>query len=464
MGNPGSSRGVLTMKIIVVGCGKIGCSIVSSLAKEGHDVVAVDTDPAVVEQITNVYDIMGVCGNGVDNDTLSEAGAAKADLLVAVTGSDETNMLSCFFGGKLGARHTIARIRGPEYNDKSLGFIQQQLRLSMAINPDLMAARELYNILKLPSAVKVSTFSNGAFEIIELLLKQDSVLDGVKLSAMREKYKEKFLVCTVQRGDEVFIPSGDFELRGGDRIGLTATPSEIQKLLRDLGWHQKQARNVILLGGSRTAYYLAQMLSIGGNSVKIIEKDPAVCAELSEALPKAVVVEGDGAQQELLLEEGLRTADAFVTLTGMDEENILMAIFATTQNVKKVIAKANREELAAMAGKLGLDTIVSPRRTIADVLVQYVRALQNSLGSSVETLYQLMDGKAEALEFIARADERITNIPLRELRLKPNILVGGIVRDRKSIIPTGADEILPGDSVIVLAAGHRLGDLADILR
>ena len=452
------------MKIIVVGCGKIGCSIVASLAKEGHDVVAVDNDPAVVEQVTNVYDVMGVCSNGVDNEALLEAGADKADLFVAVTGSDETNMLSCYFASRLGARHTIARIRNPEYNDKSLGFIQRQLRLSMAINPDLMAAHELYNILKLPSAVKVETFSNGVFEMIELLLKQDSVLDGMKLSAMREKYKQKFLVCTVQRGDDVFIPGGDFVLRGGDRIGLTATPSEVQKLLRDLGWHQREARNVIILGGSKTAYYLAQMLTLGGNTVKIIEKDPAVCADLSEALPKAVIVEGDGAQQELLLEEGIRSADAFVTLTGMDEENILMAIYATTQNVKKVIAKANREELAAMAGKLGLDCIVSPRRTIANILVQYVRALQNSLGSSVETLYQLMDGKAEALEFVAKQDERVTGIPLRELRLKPNILIGGIVRDRHSIIPTGDDVIQSGDSVIVLATGHRLGDLADILR
>lgn len=451
------------MNILVAGCGKIGTTIIASLVAEGHDVTAIEADAAVLDDITNIYDIIGVCGNGADCETLGEAGVEKAELFVAVTGSDELNMLSCFMAKKMGARHTIARIRNPEYNDRSLGFMRQQLGLSMSINPELLAAQELFNILKFPSAVKIETFSRRNFEMIELRLKSDSALDGIRLSELRDKYKARVLICVVQRGDQVYIPDGTFVLKGGDKIGITATPTEIQKLLRGVGLLQKQARNVMILGGSRTAYYLAKMLTSVGNSVKIIEKDSAHCQELCEALPKAVIIYGDGAQQELLLEEGLRSLDAFVALTGMDEENILISIFAETQNVPTVISKVNRSELASMAEKLGLDCMVSPKKIVADILVQYARALQNSLGSSIETLYKLMDDKAEALEFNVRSDSKLLHIPLKELTFKPNTLIAGIIRDRKTIIPGGDDIIQPGDKVIVLAADHRLKDLSDIL-
>ena len=406
---------------------------------------------------------MGVCGNGADMESLEEAQAERAEMFIAVTGSDELNMLSCFMAKKMGAKHTVARIRNPEYNDKGLAFMRQQLDLSLSINPDLMAARELLNILKLPSAVKIETFSQGSFEIIELWLK-NSVLDGKRISEIRDKYKTKFLICAVRRGEQVFIPDGNFELKNGDKIGLTASPAEMQKFLRSVGVLQKQARNVMILGGSRTAYYLAKMLGSIGNSVKIIEKDPAVCSELCEALPKTVIIQGDGAQQELLLEEGIRTVDAFVALTGMDEENILISIFAALQNVPKVISKINRDELFSMAEKLGLDCLISPKKIISDVMVRYARALQNSLGSNVETLYKLMGDRAEALEFNVKADPKLTGIPLKELRLKSNILIAGIIRDRKTVIPVGEDMILPGDRVIVLSAGQRLNDLSDILK
>ena len=450
------------MNIVVVGCGKIGTTILSSLVSEGHDVVAIDTDPAVIEEITNIYDVIGVCGNGVDFDTLEDAGADKAELFISVAGSDEMNMLGCFMAKKMGAKHTIARIRDREYNERGLSFMRQQLDLSMSINPDLLAARELLNILKLPSAAKIETFSRGNFEIVELVLK-NSALDGKKLSELRNQYKAKFLICAVQRGDRVVIPDGNFELKNGDRIGLTASPTEIQKLLRAIGVMQKQARSVMILGGSRTAYYLAKMLSNIGNSVKVIERDSARCTVLCDALPKADIIYGDGAQQELLLEEGLKSVDAFVSLTGMDEENILISIFAALQNVPKVISKINRDELASMAEKLGLDCLVSPKKIISDVIVRYARALQNSLGSNVETLYKLMDGQAEALEFNVKADPKLTGIPLKELQLKTNILIAGIIRERKTLIPAGEDVILPGDRVIVLAADRRLNDLSDIL-
>lgn len=452
------------MRIIVVGCGKIGTAILSSLVSEGHDVVVLDDDPEVVSNITNIYDVMGVCGNGADCETLEEAGVEKAQMFVAVTGSDELNMLSCFMAKKMGAEHTIARIRNPEYNDRSLGFMRQQLGLSMSINPELLAAQELFNMLKVPSAVKIESFSRRNLELIEIRLRQDSKLDGIKLSKMREKYKANFLICAVQREDQVYIPDGNFELKSGDRIGLTAAPAEIQKLLKMLDVLRKQARNVMILGGSRTAYYLAKMLSSIGNSVKIIEKDLRRCQELGSALPKAVVIQGDGAQQELLLEEGLHNLDAFVALTGMDEENILISLFASMQNVPKVIAKVNRGELSSMAEKIGLESIVFPKEITSNILVRYARALENSMGSNVETLYKVMDGKAEALEFIVRTDSKLISIPLKELDFKKNILIAGIMRGRKTIIPSGDDVFLPGDRVIVLAAGQRLQDLSNIIK
>ncbi|MBE6682571.1 MAG: Trk system potassium transporter TrkA [Ruminococcaceae bacterium] len=453
------------MNIIIVGCGKIGCSIIESLVREGNDVVAIDDDPSVIEEIGNIYDVMCVCGNGADTETLEEAGVAKSDLFVAVTNSDELNMLACFVAEKMGAKHTIARIRKPEYNDKSLDFLSKQLNLTVSVNPEWMAAKELFNILKLPAAVNVENFSGGNLEMVEIRLKQESILDGLSLIELRRKYKAQFLVCAVQRGESVFIPDGNFVLKSGDRIGITATSSEIQKLLKMLNLIQKSAKSVMILGASRIAYYLAKRLINSGSRVVIIDKDARVCETFAEALPDAVVICGDGAEQELLLEEGLESTDAFVALTGMDELNILISIFATTQNVPKVITKVNRNELAAMADKLGLESIVSTKKIVSNVLAGYARAMNNSQGSnSIETLYRLMDGGVEALEFNVSKDFVGLRTPLKDLTLKPNILIAGIIRGRKAIIPGGMDEILPGDRVVVIAAGQQYFDLNDIIQ
>ena len=452
------------MKIILVGCGTIGATIISSLVSEGHDIVAIDSDADFLNSITNVYDVMGLCGNGADSDVLEEAGADTADLFVAVTGSDELNMLSCFLARKMGAKYTIARVRSPEYNDKSLGFMKDNLELSMCINPELLTARELYKILKFPSAVKIETFSRGNLEMIEIRLKPDSALDGMSLMEMRKTHKAKVLVCYVRRDDEVFIPDGNFRLKSGDWVGITASPSELQKLFKSLGVYQKQAKNVMLLGGSRTAHYLADMLLESGGSVKIIERNPEICERLSEALPKAVILNGDGAEQELLLEEGLRSLDAFVSLTNTDEANILLSIFASGQSVPKVIAKVNREELVRMAENMGVDSVVSPKKMVGDVIVSYARALENSRGSNVETLYKIADGKAEALEFNVRADSKVIGVPLKELQIKKGVLIAGIIRNRKTVIPVGDDMILAGDSVVIVAADQGLRDLDGILR
>ena len=453
------------MKIIIVGCGKIGTTILSSLLSEGHDIVAVDSDPEVISEISNIYDSMCVCGNGTDCDTLAEAGVEDAELFVAATGSDEFNMLSCFLAKRMGAKHTIARIRNPEYNDKSLSFMRQQLDLSASFNPDLIAAQELHHLLKLPSAVKIEYFSRRNFAMVELIVREDSPLCGAQLMELRKKYQQaKFLICAVQRGDEVCIPDGSFRLECGDRIELTAAPSEIQKLLRMMGLLKKQARNVMILGASRMGFYLAKMLLASGTDVKIIDKDRHKCQEISEKLPGAVVICGDGAHQETLLEEGLKSMDAFAALTGMDEENILISFYASSQGVPKVISKVNRNEFSSIAEKLGLESLISARNSSSNVLSRYARALENSLGSNVETLYKLMDGKAEALEFRVQNDFKKNGVALKDMRLKPGILIAGILRGRKALIPAGNDEIQLGDRVVVMTAGHRINDLSDILQ
>lgn len=451
------------MKIIVAGCGKIGRQIIASLVNEKHEILVIDSNPNIVEEVTNIYDVMGICGNCADSDIVAEAGADTADLYLAVTNSDELNMLSCFVAKRMGVRHTIARIRAPEYNDNSLAFMKNNLEISMPINPERLAAYEIFNILKFPSALNIESFARRTVEITEVRIRENSGLDGVKLIDIREKFKAQVLICCVQRGEEVFIPKGDFVLRDGDRIGVTAPADEIRKFFRATGYLQKQAKNVIILGGSRVAYYLAKMLIRIGASVKIIDRDEKVCEELGDSLPEAVVIHGDGSEQELLLEEGIGNADAFVSLTGYDETNIIVSMFAMMNNVKKVIAKVDRDVIAPMASHLGLDCIVSPKKMVSDVVLRYARALENSKGSNVETLHKLMDDKVEALEFNVRGDAPVVNTPLKNLKFLKNTLIIGIVRDGKTITPSGNTEIHENDRVVVITTNHGLGDIADIL-
>lgn len=452
------------MKIIIIGCGKIGETILSNLVSEGHDIVIVDNKPDVVDKITNIYDAMGVCGNGTDCETLAEAGVENTELFVAVTASDELNMLSCFIAKKMGASQTIARIRNPEYNSNNLGFLKQNLGLSMAINPELLAAKEMFDVLKLPSAAKVESFCRGSFEMVELKLKPDSKLDGLSLIELRKKYTEKFLIGAVQREDSVYIPDGNFVLKSGDKISISASHSELLKLFKELSITSRKSKNVMILGAGKIAFYLAKLLIAGGSNVKIIEKDLERCEQVSELLPSVVMINGDGAQQELLLEEGLGSMDAFVALTGMDEQNILISCFAASQNVGKVVCKINREEFITMAEKLGLETIISPKKTVADVVLRYARALKDSFGSSMETLYSLMDGKAEVTEFVVDNDCPIIHIPFKDLKLKANTLITGIIRNRKSIIPDGGEMLHSGDHVVILTSGHKISNLLDIVK
>ncbi len=453
----------IIMKIMIIGGGKIGSTVISDLVSEGHDVTVVDSDGAVLSDIVNIYDVMGVCGNGVDRDVLLEAGVAETDLVISSTSSDELNMLSAFLAKRLGAKHTIARIRNPEYNGKDVSFLRQQLELSLSVNPEQMTAREIFNLLKFPSAVKIETFARRNLELMEMYLKEGSSLNGLSLAELRSRFNIDILVCCVLRGDEVVIPDGSFVLKSGDKIGLTGSPKSLQDFLRAAAEFKKQAKDVMILGGSRIAVYLAEKLIGIGCTVKIIEKDEETCLALSEQLPKASIIHGDGTQQEVLLEEGLRSVDAFVALTGTDEENILVSIFAASHNVPKIVSKVNRNELISMANRLGVECVVSPKKIVSDIILQHARALENSIGNNVETLYRIMDDKAEALEFNVVDGSDLVNIPLKDLKLKQNILIGGIYRDGKMILPKGSDVILPNDRVFVIAANQRLADLSDIL-
>lgn len=453
------------MDIIVAGVGKIGYKVISTLVAEGHDVTVIDNQTDIISEVTNIFDVIGVCGNCADCETLEEAGIDKAELFIAFTGSDEMNMLSCFLAKKMGAKHTVARIRNPEYNDRSLGFMRQQLDLSMSVNPELLVAQELYNILKIPSAFKVDYFARRSLEIIEMKIKADSPICGQKLSKLREKQTVEFLIAAVLRDGEIIVPDGSFEIKVGDIVSIAATPGDMQKLLKGLGVITKQARSVMILGGSKTAYYLSKMLLSSGNEVKIIEKNIERCEELSDIVPKAVLINGDGSQQELLLEEGLHSLDAFVALTGMDEENILISIFASNQNVPKVISKINRDEMIKMAEKLGLDCVVSTKSITSDIILRYTRALDDTMGSSIETLYRIMGDKVEALEFKVKDDSSLLNTPIKNLDIKQGILIVGIIRPgKKAVIPSGDDIIMKGDRVIVLSYENRITRLSDILR
>ncbi len=452
------------MNIIVAGCGKIGTGIIASLVSEGHDVVAIDNNQEVVSDISNTYDVMTVCGDITDRQVLMEAGVENARLFVAVTDSDEQNMLSSFIARRMGAHHTVPRVRNPKYSADGVGFLRDQLKLSFTINPEKLVAREIYNILKFPSAIKIEKFSSGNFEMMEVCLQEGSKLEGLTLSELRNKFKANFLVCAVSRDEKAYIPDGNFVLQGGDRIGITATPSELHKLFKQLGILRKQAKNVMILGAGTTSYYLAKMLTATGSSVKVIEKDENRCKEFAHTISQAVVINGDGAQQELLREEGIGQTDAFVSLTGTDEQNILISCFAATENVSKVITKINRNQFYSIAARLGLDCIITPKNAVSDVVVSYARALQNSLGSKVDILYKLMDGSVEAIEFLAGSDFKYSGITLKDMVLKNNTLIAGIIRGRKSIIPSGSDTIMPGDKVIVITAGHRLNDLSDIIK
>ena len=452
------------MKIVIVGAGKVGVALTRHLAVENR-VTVIDQNPHLVENIINIYDVMGVCGNGASYDVQKEADVEQADLLIATTSSDEINILTCLVAKKMGVQHTIARIRSPEYG-RQLRFMRSELGLSMAINPEAATAREIARVLRFPTAMKLESFSKGRLELVEYRVAEHTALDGTRLSELYRNFKVRVLICAVARQGETIIPSGDFTLRAGDKIYLTAAPRDLEKFFRLLGVFRARASSVMIVGASKMCYYLASELLHMGMSVKIIDQNESRCAQISELLPRALVIVGDGTDGELLAEEGIDDTDAFVALTGIDEANILMAMCASRQKAGcKVVAKINRKSLLELVSTESLiDSVVSTGAVTTELILQYIRAMKNASASKVKTLHRIVDEKVEALEFSVTPDISFAGVPLRDLNLKRGLLLAGIVRQNGQIvIPSGNDVLHLHDDVIVVTTDTQLEDLRDIL-
>ena len=403
-----------------------------------------------------------VDGNGASVEVQREAGVGSSDLLIAATSGDETNLLCCMVARKLGCRHTIARVRNPEY-DQQTRFLKDELGLSMVINPEKAAALEIFRLLQYPSFLKRDSFAKGSVELVELKIKENNVLANTRLDQFRTLSNVNALVCAVERGGMVSIPKGSFSLQVGDKLTIATDAGDLVRLIKNLGVYTPKAQHVMIIGGSRTAKYLAQRLISSKVKLTIIEKNEKRCQELSETLPEATIVHGNGTEQGLLIEEGIRKMDAVVTLTGMDEENLIVSMFADYIGVPKSVTKINRTEYNNVYENKGIDSIVSPKLLTTNEIIRYVRAMDDTTGGSVVTLYRIVDGKAEALEFSIKNDAPYNNISLHKLRLKPNILIASIIRARKVIIPSGNDEIRRGDTVIIVTTtDHAIAELRDI--
>lgn len=453
------------MQIVIVGLGKVGRALTEQLTAEGHDIVAIDCDAGRTEDIMNVYDVRGVAGNGACYDVQQEAFETGADLLIATTSSDEINMLACLVAKKIGTRHTIARIRDPEY-ERQLRIMRGELGLSMIINPEKATAREIARVLRFPSAIKLERFCRGRFELIEYRLNPGNPLIGMALSDLYRNIHVKILICAVARGRDIVIPGGSFTLQEGDKIYLTATPRDLGDFFRRLGIFKARANNVMVVGASSMAYYLIKELRDIRMHITVIDSSAERCRLMSERLPGVLVIHGDAADSELLNEEGLTDMDAFVALTGLDETNIILSMYAAQGDRCKVVAKVNRPSFAELATANGmLDSVVSTATVTSESILQYVRAMQNSLGSNIKALHRVVGGRVEALEFIVGSKAPYVNIPLKDLPIRQEVLLGGIVRQNgQAIIPSGSDTLQPGDDVVVITTGARINDLRDILQ
>ncbi len=451
------------MKIVVIGDGKVGHKVAAQLSEEDYDIVLIDQNAGKLRESLNQMDVFCITGNGADVEIQKEADVPHADLVIACASTDEMNMLSCLLARRLGAKHTIARVRNPMYY-RQIDILKEDLHLSMAVNPELAAANEISRVLLLPEACKVETFMKGRVELIEHVMREESLLAGLSLAEIYRKFQIKILVCAVKRGSEIYIPDGDFVLQQGDRLHIAAAHQDLKAFFKALGRRNAKIKKVLICGGGNVCFYLTRQLLQVGMQVKIVERNEKTCEYLCEALPGVTVIHGDAADHDLLLEEGIGNADAVVALTGMDEENIIMSLFAKTQGVSKIIAKVNEDSRAQMVEGLGIDSIISAKSAAADAIVGYVRARNNSYSSvNVETIYRLLNGSLEAMEFIIKKESSLTNVPLKNLPTKPNNLIACIGRNRRIIIPNGEDHLEVGDSVIVITKDHIINDLKDIL-
>ena len=450
------------MKIIIVGCGKVGRTLVEQLSQEGHDITIVDRDGQKAQALANLYDIMGVQGNGASYGVLKEAGIETADLLIAVTQSDELNLLCCTVGKQVANCAAIARVRTPDYS-REVGYLREKLGLAMIINPEMEAAAEAARILYLPTALEIDSFAHGQADLIKFKVPEGNVLDGMNLITLGQRIAPDILICAAERDGKVIIPRGQYIIRAGDILSFAASRAVGKKFLEDIGFKTNRVRNAMLIGGGRAAYYLARQLLSMGIQVKIIEISRERCEELSILLPKAVIINGDGTSEELLREEGIERAEAVVALTGIDEENILLTLFARRVSEAKTITKINRITFQDVINNLDLGSVIYPKYITAEAIIRYVRAMRESMDSNIETLYHMFDHRAEAVEFRVDAPSGVTDIPLKDLRLKDSLLVCAIYREGRVRIPNGQDSIQVGDTIMVVTTHTGFSDIRDIL-
>ena len=450
------------MKIVIAGTGKVGRTVAAVLSEEENDVTIIDMDPETVSLVSNDLDVICVEGNAADPEALRGAGVASADLVVAATEKDEVNMVCGIASRKLGAKHVIARIRDPLYLHQ-VAFLRDAMGLSQIINPEYECAKEISRILRFPGASRVDAFSKGSVEIVEHRIPEKGALDGVALRDLGTRFGARVLVALVEREGNALIPNGSTVLHSGDRLSITGSSRELRRFFVAIGEYKRPVRRVMIMGGGRTAVYLTRLLEESGIDVTIVERSRERCDLLCDLVPQAHIVCGDATFSDVLQEDGIATADGFVALTGDDGDNIITSLYARSCRVEKVVTKVNHEHFADILNDSGLDSIVSPKEIVALQLARYVRGLSDSAGSSVETLYRLVDGKVEVLEFQVLEESACVRVPLRELRLRDNILISALIRGSRTILPNGSTVIMPGDHAIVVTAAGRLRSLDEIL-
>ncbi len=451
------------MRIVVVGAGKVGVTLTGILSKEGHDITIIDSSSQVLNETQEMLDVAVVEGNGALLEAQQAAGVEKSDLMIAATPSDEINMLCCLVAKKLGCRSTVARVRNPEY-DQQLDFLKEDMGLSFAINPEKTAAKEIFQILQYPSFLKRDSFARGLVELVEVRIKGNSELIGKRLDSLGDMWKVNALICAAERDGEVYIPSGSYTFEADDKITVAVETAQLDKLLDTLKIPQKKIKHVMIIGGSRISEYLALMLIDEGIRVTLFEMDKNRCEELSVELPKALIINGNGAEENLLYSEGLLTTDAMVTLTGIDEENIITSLLASRMGVRKTVTKLNRLDNIGMLSDLGLDTMISPKHLTANEIVRFVRTMGVEDGAKMDTFYRIADGRVESIGFTVPADAGYLDTPLYKLKLKPNTLLASIIRNGRVMIPKGSTTMKAGDSVVIVtfAGAHKISSLKDI--
>lgn len=451
------------MKIVVVGGGKVGFNIAKELEKGDHDITVIDNRAHVVSNISNLLDVVCIEGNGADLNTLKEGNVGSADILIAATASDEVNIISCLLAKKLGVSNTIARIRNPEYNN-SMALLKDDLGLSMTVNPERLTAREIVRSMRFSNTIKVSTLAKGRIELAEMIIDAKNPMCDRTVSQISSQYRSSILVCLIQRGDEVMIPNGNTKVLEGDHVSVIGRTQDVEQFMIQTGISEYgNFDEIMVVGGGRITYYLTHLMDQLGIRVKIIEKNEEKCRNLALTFPDATIIHGDGTDHEFLRSENLKNMDAFIALTDNDEENVIISIYASTQGVKHVMPKVNRFSMDFLYERFGLANAITPKQIAAHGVLQYVRAMQNAVGSNVESLVKISDKGVEALEFRIRENCTFIDKPLKDLRFKEGILIGYIFRGSNPEIAIGDSVLRVGDSVVVVSAVPMLRDINDVL-